>query len=236
MKINELSKLSGVSIRTLHYYDFVGLLKPEYITESGYRIYGESQLHRLETILMYKQLNFSLKEIREIIDNPDFDVSLAMKDHIKILKAEKKRIEKLIEKSEKMMRGENGDFSAFDSTKMENYKREVKEKWGSTAAYKEYEEKTKGKDMSNAGDLLMEKFKEFGNLRGLSPSDEKVQKTVFELKQFITENYYTCTNEILSGLGEMYVNDERFAQSIDKAGGKGTAQFVRDAIAEYVKG
>ena len=116
------------------------------------------------------------------------------------------------------------------------YADEVKEKWGSTKQYKELEEKNKNKsnkEIEEINERLMSIFADLGELKHLSVEDEKVQEKIKLLQNFITNNYYECTNQILNGLGKMYVNDERFKNNIDKVGGKGTAQFVSQAIDIY---
>ena len=116
------------------------------------------------------------------------------------------------------------------------YNAETKEKWGNTSEYKEYEEKSKNRTKQKAEDIndrFMNIFSEIGKLKDVSVEDEKVQEKIKELQQFISDNYYTCTNEILYSLGQMYVNDERFKENIDNAGGEGTAKFIYDAIAVY---
>ena len=126
------------------------------------------------------------------------------------------------------------NFEPFDNTELEQYKEEAKAKWGETAAYQEYAQNAKkGASFAQAGPAMMQLFTEIGALQHLAPTDEAVQKKVAALQQFITDNFYTCTNEILYGLGQMYVADERFMQNIDKAGGPGTAQFASNAIAHY---
>lgn len=130
-------------------------------------------------------------------------------------------------------------MKSFDNTELENYKNEVKEKWGNTQAYNEYTEKTKGysKENFNAiGEKMNEVLAELANCMnvGLSPESTDVQNLVEKLQSFITENYYTCTNETLSGLGQMYVADERFKNNIDKHS-VGTAEFISQAIAIYCR-
>ena len=128
------------------------------------------------------------------------------------------------------------DFSAFDKTKIKEYETEAKEKWGKTSAYKEFKEKNEERsddDNSLIASGMMKIFEEFGKISGGSHNSEEAQNLVKELQNFITENYYSCTDEILSGLGKMYVLDERFTENIDKAGGKGTAEFVSKAISVY---
>ena len=130
------------------------------------------------------------------------------------------------------------NFEAFDKTNMEQYAAELKERWGNTDAYKEWEQKGKRKtkeEISKAGERMMELFAELGSLKELSPEDEAVQEKISMIQKHITDNYYTCTDEILKDLGEMYAADERMKQNIDKAGGEGTAEFARDAISKYCK-
>lgn len=128
------------------------------------------------------------------------------------------------------------NFKAFDKSEIEQYKAEVKEKWGHTKAYKEYEQKSKTQTNINSDKAtmeLMDIFAQIGKCRHLSPNSNQVQEKISALQEFITNNYYTCTNEILNGLGQMYVGDERFKKNIDKAGGNGTAEFVKEAISIY---
>ena len=120
-----------------------------------------------------------------------------------------------------------------------NYKTEARERYGGTAAYREHEQKTKGytkEKWAEANDGLMAIFAEFAKCKsdGFVPNSPKVQSLVVKLQDFITANYYTCTDEILAGLGKMYVADERFKKNIDKYG-EGTAEFVADAISSYYK-
>lgn len=236
--VNEVSKLTGVSVRTLHHYDAINLLKPAKITAAGYRLYDDAALNRLQNILMFRELEFPLKEIRKILDNPAFDPAEALNQQIKLLELKKKHIEKLISSAREIReKGVNKmNFNAFNKTEIDQYAAEVKEKWGSTQAYTEYEQKTAQKtipELEKTGKQLMLLFAEMGSLRHLSPSDKTVQEKTGELQSFITDNYYTCTNEILSGLGQMYVNDERMKSNIDKTGGEGTAEFVSQAISFY---
>ena len=114
-----------------------------------------------------------------------------------------------------------------------NYYAEAREKWGNTSEYKEYEAKSKNRtkqEFEDINDRFMNIFSEIGKLKDLSVEDEKVQGKIKELQQFISDNYYTCTNEILYSLGQIYVNDERFKKNIDNAGGEGTAKFVYEAM------
>lgn len=234
--VNEVSKITGVSVRTLHHYDAIGLLKPTKVTEAGYRLYDVKALERLQNILFYRELEFPLKEIKKILDSPDFNVAEALEQQIELLEMQYKRMEKIISLAREIQRKGNAKmtFDVFDKKEIEKYKKEAKEKWGNTGQWQEYEAKQQGKEsFKKEGMQMMNIFKEIGNLRHLLPADDEVQKKIEQLKSFITENYYTCTNEILESLGQMYVADERFKENIDRAGGEGTAVFTAEAIKVY---
>ena len=235
--VHEVSELTGVSIRALHYYDRIGLLHPAQVTEAGYRLYDDADLERLQSILLFRELKFSLKEIRCILDSSGYDRERMLEQQIELLRLQKEHLEHLIQLACEMK--ETGvkimDFSAFDTSKIDEYARQAKESWGDTAAYKEYEEKGRGRsreDEQAMGEGLMQLFVEFGKMKrsGTDPSDEMVQKQVEKLQAYITEHYYTCTKEILKGLGCMYSGGGEMTDNINKAGGEGTAEFTDRAI------
>ena len=237
MQINEFAKLTGVSVRTLHYYDEIELLKPAYIDEySGYRYYDEDSLFRMQEILFYRELDFSLKSIKEILTSPNYDKNKALKEQKEMLIIKKERLERLISAIDSAKEGENV-MSEFNNNELEKYKAEVKEKWGKTDAYKEHEEKTKDytKDKWNNLAIDMDNIMaEFAICmkNGNEPNSVLAQNLVKMLQNHITQNYYLCTNEILLGLGQMYVCDERFKSNIDKHA-DGTAEFIKEAIEAY---
>lgn len=233
--VHEISKISGVSIRTLHYYDSIGLLSPTETTQSGYRLYDDTALARLQQILLFRELEFPLSEIKAILDSPNYDRQKAIEFQIGLLKLKRERLDKIISfaHSIKMIGVNNMDFSAFDKQKSEEYAKRAKMQWGETPAYKEFETKTKERTENDAQRInteFMAIFAKLGALKDFPPEDEHVQDCITELQQYITDNYYTCTNEILAGLGEMYGADNEFTENIDKVGGDGTAQFVMQAI------
>ena len=234
--VKEVSNLTGISVRTLHHYDEIGLLKPTELTEAGYRLYDDTALERLQIILLFRELQFPLKDIKAMLDSSTFNTGEALSQQIALLELEYKRLGELIVHARKLQqKGELFmNFDPFDTQELDAYKAEAKAKWGNTAAYAEYTQKeAKGKDFNNAGAQMMQVFAELGTLRHLPPDDDTVQQKIAALQQFITDNFYTCTKEILYGLGQMYTADERFTQNIDKAGGEGTAQFVSEAIKIY---
>ena len=231
MQIQEFAKFTGVSVRTLHYYDEIGLLKPACVDRSsGYRYYDEQSLLRMQEILFYRELDFSLKSIEEILSSPHYDKNKALQEQKQMLTLKKERLERLISAVDSAMKGENV-MCAFDNSKLEAYKAEAKAKWGNTEAYKEYEQRGK----HDQGDAMMDIFAQLGECLHLDPADAEVQAWVAKLQNFITANYYTCTRQILAGLGQMYVADERFKANIDRAGGTGTAEFAAKAIEIYCK-
>lgn len=238
--VKEVSQLTGVSIRTLHHYDAIGLLHPARVTEAGYRLYDRRALERLHSILLLRQLRFPLKEIREILDRPNFDPREALADQLELLKLQRSQLDALISHTEAIMRTGviSMNFEPFDTDKQARYARQAKEKWGRTDAYKEYEEKTKDagrEQLRDAGQALMAIFGEFGEIRNLSPEGREAQALVKKLQDHITANFYTCTPQILSGLGRMYAAGGEMTDNINAAGGAGTAEFAAKAIAYYCK-
>lgn len=238
MTVNEVSKLAGVSIRTLQYYDKIGLLHPAKYTRSGYRLYDDMALEKLQQILLFRELEFPLKDIMAIMDNPNFNRDKALEQQITLLTLKKEHLENLIilARGIKAIGVNKMDFTAFDTSKIDEYAAQAKASWGNTPEYHEFEEKSKGRTAQDNQILSMQMmglFKEFGTMLALAPESEEVQMQVKKLQDFITENFYTCSDEILHGLGSMYAGGGDFTENIDKAGGKGTAEFVFQAIHVY---
>lgn len=239
MTVNEVNKITGVSIRTLQYYDKIGLLKPVNHTEYGYRLYDDTSLERLQQILLFKELEFSLNEIKEILDSPNYDREKALEQQIELLTLRKAHLENLIHYAREIReKGEfQMNFSAFDKEKIDEYSKQAKEQWGNTSEYTDFEKKSKDRtddEQTKIADGLMKVFEEFGQMKTCDPSDEKVYNQVRKLQNYICEHYYKCSDEVLAGLGQMYVADNRFTNNIDNAGGKGTALFVSRAIKMYI--
>lgn len=238
--VKQVSRLTGVSVRTLHHYDAIGLLKPSQVTEAGYRLYDDTALEKLQTILLFRSLQFPLKQIREILDSPGFDPKEAIADQIQLLLLQREQLDKLISHAQQIQKEGifTMDFTPYDTSKLDAYAAEAKEKWGASQAYKEFEEKTAdvtSQQMRSAADGLMDIFTEFGAVRSLSPGDSQAQALVKKLQDYITAHFYTCTKPILSGLGQLYIAGDSMTENIDKAGGTGTAQFVHEAIVFYTK-
>ena len=236
MQIKEFAEQIGVSVRTLHYYDEIGLLKPSEVdAQNGYRFYDERSLERMQEILFYRELDFSLKTIAQILSSPDYDKQQALTRQRKLLLAKKERLERLIDALDSMEKGEGFMKPNNEYEDLKNkYAEEVRQRWGSTDAYKESQQRNT--DFSQAASLLDAVFEEFAELdrSGISPDDEAAKIQVEKLQRCITDNFYTCTNEILAGLGQMYAADVRFKNYIDKHG-EGTAEFVSQCIKSYCK-
>ncbi|MBQ5310799.1 MAG: MerR family transcriptional regulator [Oscillospiraceae bacterium] len=238
MTVHEVSRLTGISIRTLQYYDKTGLLPAPEHTDAGYRLYDDSSLERLQQILLFRELEFPLKDIKNILDSPGFDRDKALTQQIELLTLRKEQLERLISLAKKL-RGKTAensvsDFSAFDKQKLREYAERAKREWGSTAAYKEYMSKDRPSDEESLQSGLMDIFREFGGMKELPPDSPQVISLVKRLQSYITDNFYTCTDDMLQSLAAMYTADDEFRQNIDAAGGEGTAEFVRDAVNRHL--
>ena len=239
MTVHEVSKISGVSIRALHHYDRIELLPATEVTQAGYRLYDEAALERLQHILLFKALEFSLKDIKEILDSPDFDRSKALEQQIHMLELRKEHLQNLIDLARgiKAIGVKHMSFEAFDTRKIDEYAAQAKASWGTTDAYKEYEQKSAGRTKETQQKLnveMMHIFAEFGKIKDMSPESAEAVALAKKLQNHITENYYTCTDEILLGLGTMYAGGGDFTKNIDKVGGEGTAVFACEAIKAMV--
>ena len=233
--VKEMSEKTGVSPRTLHHYDAIGLLKPSHTTDAGYRWYDDAALERLYLILLFRELGLSLKEIRQVLDDPDFDRNRVLDKQIGLLKAKVAHLHDCIHLANAIKQTgvtdmkfkNNGDYSA-----------QAKALYGKTDAYKEYEKKSGARteeENKSVNDRLMDHFVRLGQLKDLSPDCEAAQAWVKELQTFLSANYYNCTNQILMGLGQMYAGGGSMTENIDAAGGTGTGEFACRAIEIYCK-
>ena len=236
--VSQVSKISGVSVRALHHYDAIGLLRPTMVTPAGYRLYDDTALARLQGILLFRELEFPLGEIKQILDSPDFDRTEALRQQLALLELRKKHICGLIALARKLIEtGENTmEFTAFDTTELRRYAAEARQRWSGTAAYCEYEQKTGGQPpeaQQSAVDSLLRQFAALGELKELPPDSRQAQAAIAALQDYITAHFYTCTGPMLKELGRLYTDDDRFRAGIDKAGGDGTAAFAGKAIAVF---
>lgn len=236
--VNQIAKQTGVSVRTLHHYDAIGLLKPTQVTEAGYRLYDDAALERLYLILLFREIGFPLKDIRGILDAPDFDRNRVLEQQIALLEAKQLRLEYMANMARgiQLMGVKHLEFNGFDVNKMDDYAQQAKTLYGKTEAYQEFEQKAKSRtreqnDVVNG--QVMDFFVRLGAMKDLSADSEPVQAWVKELQAFFTANFYTCTPQILLGLGDMYAGGGSMTENIDAAGGKGTGELARKAIEIY---
>lgn len=243
-QVNEMAKLAGVSIRTLRYYDQMGLLCPKRLPDSEYRSYSERDLERLLQILFLKELDFSLKEIRSILQ-AETDLQDLLRDQRSLLVERKMRLEKIIQSLDRVIESGKGveamkkSIKAFDMSKIEAHKKayaqEVKTRYGKSDAYRESQQKTEGyseKDWERITAEGDEILKTLAQLMDKDPKDKTVQLQVDRYRDYITRSFYTCTPEIFRGLGQMYQADPRYKEKMD-VHGQGLTDFLSQAIAIY---
>ncbi len=238
--VNEVSKLTGVSVRALHHYDAIGLLKPTQVTDAGYRLYDEDALEQLYMILVYRELGLPLNEIHGILDAPDYGRNRVLEHQIALMQA---RINKLqnritLAKGMLMLGVKYMDFEGFDPKKLDEYSEQAKILYGKTDAYREFEQKSKSRTKEQEKDLgeqVMDFFARLGKMRPCQPDSEAAQSWAKELQDFFTEHFYTCTPQILKGLAESYAGGGSMTENIDKVGGAGTGAFAKEVIDLYIE-
>ena len=247
--INELSKIAKISTRTLRYYHEINLLEPKRINSSGYRIYGEYEIDKLQQILFYKSMGFKLEDIKNIVNSPSFDIMTALNNHKKELIRRREEIDLLIENVEKTINYKKGEIKMSNKEKFEAFKKDLinknEEKYG-----EEIREKYGDSQVDNSSAKIMgmseEEFKEFKELEKQiietlkdameenNPSGEKAQKACELHKKWLCIYWDKYSKEAHVGVAQMYVYDERFKEYYDKHG-DGLAEFLRDAIVEYTR-
>lgn len=237
--VHQLSKLAGVSIRTLHYYDDIGLLRPSFVRSNGYRVYEEKEVVKLQQILLFRELEFPLEQIKEMISAKKFDMKAALRDQRKMLEMKKDRVNRLLEVVDRQLKGgeymtNKHAFGVFADTQMEEYKEEARKRWGNTEAYKQSAERTKHWTKEDYRRIAEEgtKFTEaLAKLMDRGIADEKVQQMIAKHYEGI-KVFYDCPIEMYRNLGAMYVDDPRFSAYYDKFRA-GMAAFMKDTIAYY---
>ncbi|MEH7010994.1 MerR family transcriptional regulator [Neobacillus niacini] len=245
--IQKLANLAGVSTRTLRYYDEIGILKPARINSSGYRIYGQTEVNRLQQILFYRELGVGLDSIKEIVTAPTFDGAKALWEHREKLLEKREQLDLLIANVDKTIAVTEGRISMSNKEKFEGFKKkmiednekkygkEIREKYGKETVeasnakvmnmtQEQYEEVTALAEQIHT--TLAEAFKTG------DPAGELAQKAADLHKQWLSYYWNQYSKEAHAGLGQMYVDDERFTAYYDKEQ-PGTAEFLRDAIHIY---
>ena len=240
LTVHEVSELAGVSVRTLHHYDDIGLLRPSARTDAGYRLYDEGDLARLQQILLFRELEFSLADIRGIVDSPDYDRQRVLERQVELLELKRDHIGKLIDLAKGLMNKEVIDvsFDAFDTSELDAYKAAAKEQWGSTPGWAEYEAKSAGRtsaEEANMGEGLMALFVPFGEMVavGADPASVEAKAQAALIQDFISEHFYTCTDEIFAQLGRAYGAGGEFTANINAVAGEGAAEFAAKAVEAY---
>lgn len=237
--IGETAQMTGVTIRALRHYDKIGLLRPAEISESGYRYYTEKEIAELQQILFYRELDFSLEEIKNLLSAPENEKRHTLKNHIDLLIMKRRHINSLIRLASETLGGHTMSKPKITTEEIEavknKYAAEVREKWGDTAAFAQSEKRLKELSDSQKEDIFKEQneiFAAFAECAELTPDSREVQSLVKCWQDFISKHYYDCSNQILSGLGKMYMADERFKANLDSFG-DGTALIMSEGIKAY---
>lgn len=238
MKVKEVAELVGVSIRTLHHYDQIGLLTPKEITDSGYRLYSEENLETLQQILFFKELGFTLKEIKNIINSPSFNRQEALILQRKMLLEKRNKVDKMLETIDKTIKHMAGEIQMTNEERFEGinfgfnqFEEEARRRWGNQSI-DEINAKLKGmfkdeqKDLSDRWDMI---FNKLACLRDQSPESQEVQATIKEWYDFLNKNFSNYSLDAFYGLGQLYINDERFTKNIDQYG-EGLAKLMSEAM------
>ncbi|MDV3429668.1 MAG: MerR family transcriptional regulator [Bacillota bacterium] len=245
--VQKLSRIAGVSTRTLRYYDEIGILKPARISSSGYRIYGETQVDILQQILFYRELGVSLDSIKELVTNPSFNRSQALMQHHEKLLRKKEQLEMLIANVEKTMANSEGRISMSDKEKFEGFKQKMidenESKYGEEIR-KKYGDKKINDSNKKMKNMTKEQYEELQKLSNElnetiklafengDPAAEIAQKACELHKKWLMYFWSEYSKEAHMGLAEMYVQDERFTKYYDKIA-PGCAVFLRDAMRIY---
>jgi len=244
--VKKVAELAGVSVRTLHHYDEIKLLRPASVSQAGYRLYTDQDLERLQQILFFRELGFSLTETKAILDNPQFDRRAALLTHKKLLVERQRRLGQLIQSVEQtieaMERGipmkKESMFDGFDMSEIEKHKEQYKDEVRAKYPKEIVEESERrvaryGKSdwaaiQAEGGAINLA----MADLMGHDPASPEVQAVIGRWFNLINDRFYTCTPEIFRGLGDLYVQDERFTAFYDKVK-PGLAPFMREAMQIY---
>jgi DNA-binding transcriptional MerR regulator len=240
MRVKEVAELAGISVRTLHHYDEIGLLTPEKTTPAGYRLYSERDLEKLQQILFFRELDFPLDQIKRILDDPKFDRAEALTMHRKLLLEKRERLDRLIATIDKTMLHMKGEIRMTNKEKFEGfdfsrnpYEREARERWGDKAVDESNARlgKMSKEEQAEFAREMAEVYTQLAALRHSSPASDEAQAAIKKWHELLNR-MGTYTPEAFKGLGQLYVDDERFTKNIDRFG-EGLAVFMRDAMAVY---
>jgi len=240
--IGELARLAGVTIRTLHHYDEIGLLTPSERTGAGYRRYSDDDVERLHRILVYRELGFDLAGIAGILDNAETDAIEHLRRQRTLLRKEVRRLNNMIRGVEALMNAKKTGlnltpdemrevFGDFDPAK---HAEEAEQRWGGSDAYRESQrrvaqyDRTKWLEIRDEADRIVRDFAA-AMAGGETATGVAAMDLAEQHRQHINRWFYDCTYEIHRGLGEMYVADPRFARNHEVVA-EGLSVYIRDAI------
>lgn len=239
--VKVVADMAGISVRTLHHYDQIGLLKPASTSAAGYRLYSQADLERLQQILFFRELGFTLREIKRILESPGFDRRKALAAHRELLEEKRRRLERLIASIDRTIdaleRGVSMDgkmmFDGFDEKKLAEYREEARARWGEVVdeSYRRTEKYTKA-DWAAIGAESDEINRAMAEMMDREPTDPEVQRRIGQWYRLINDRFYECTPEMFRGLGDGYVEDSRFTEFYDKYR-PGLAKFMRAAMHAY---
>ena len=239
--IGEVARLAGVTVRTLHHYDAIGVVRPSGRTDGGYRLYDDADLARLQTVLFYRELGFGLGEIVELMSAPSFDRARALRDHHELLSAEVARIRRVLDAVDEAIDAEeNGGvvsdeamFAVFDPEEHER-RREAERRWGDTHAYRESRRRTRHfteddwRQVEAETEQIMTRLTETFTA-GAAADSTAAMDAVEDHREQIGHRFYPCSHRMQLGLADMYVEDERFRATYEQRA-EGLAQWVHDAV------
>jgi len=239
MKVKEVADLVGISVRTLHHYDEISLLVPEETTLSGYRMYSEENLEMLQQILFFRELGFPLKQIRKILESPEFDRLEALVLQRGMLEDKRKKLDQMIETIDQTIMYRKGEATMTNEEKFKGfdfsnnpYEQEARERWGNDSVDK-LNKKLKSSEQKEAlANKCNDLYKRLADIRKSSPSSAEAQQLIGEWYRLLNNNFGNYSLDAFKGLGQMYVTDERFTENIDQHG-EGLAQFMADAMIIY---
>ncbi|MBB6451160.1 DNA-binding transcriptional MerR regulator [Geomicrobium halophilum] len=241
LRVKEVADLVGISVRTLHHYDDIGLLTPEKTTEAGYRLYSSENLETLQQILFFRALDFPLKQIRDIVQSPSFDQEEALLMHRKMLLAKRQNLDQMIKTIDKSLQHVKGEvemtdkekFAGFDFIKNNAYEKEARERWGDEAVDQSNEAiaNMSDKKQEALNTEINQLYRDLAAICHNPPDSPKAQSLIHEWYRLLNE-IGDYSMDAFKGLGELYVSDERFTNNIDQFG-EGLAIFMREAMRIY---
>ncbi|UYQ63580.1 MerR family transcriptional regulator [Streptomyces peucetius] len=240
--VGQVARFAGVTVRTLHHYDEIGLLRPSGRSGSGHRRYDDADLDRLQQILFYRELGFPLEEVAALLDDPDVDPRAHLARQHELLSARITKLQEMAAAVERAMEAKKmginltpeEKFEVFGDFDPDEYAEETERRWGGTDAYEESRRRAASytkedwQRIQREADEITRRFVALMEA-GEEPESEAAMDAAEEHRQWLSRNHYDCTYEIHTGLAEMYVADERFTRNIDQAR-PGLAAYEREAI------